>query len=69
MFPDGTAYWLGMPTFLHARYLAPETPYRKIPALKALMICEETGGSPTPPSAPPTASYHDYAWFLVLGKF
>lgn len=54
VFPDGLSYWLGMPTFLHARYLAPETPYRTIPELKDKMICE--GGSSSPPPTPTPAS-------------
>jgi hypothetical protein len=40
-----------MPTFLHARYLAPETPYRDIPELKDKMICEENGVIPAPAPA------------------
>ena len=51
VFPDGLSYWLGMPTFLHARYLAPQTPYRDLPELKGKMICEEDGRIPTPAPA------------------
>lgn len=51
VFQDGLSYWLGMPTFLHARYLAPETPYRTMPELKDKMICE--GGSSSSKSLPP----------------
>ena len=51
VFPDGLEYWLGVPTFLHARYLAPQTPYRDIPALKDKMICEESGSTPPGPAA------------------
>ena len=52
VFPDGLSYWLGMPTFLHARYLAPETPYRDIPELKDKMICEGDASSPPPAPTP-----------------
>ena len=51
VFPDGLSYWLGMPPFLHARYLAPQTPYRDLPELKGKMICEEDGRIPTPAPA------------------
>ena len=53
VFQSGTKDWLHLPTFLHARYLAPQTIYRDVPELAQHMICEETPApSPHPPSPP-----------------
>lgn len=52
VFPSGIKPWLGLPTFLHARYLAPDNVYRNIPELADKMICEEGGPQPSPPPSP-----------------
>ena len=49
VFPSGVKDWLGLPTFLHARFLSPENVYRQ--QFADSMICE---GSPSPSPLPPT---------------
>jgi hypothetical protein len=51
VFPAGTADWLQLPTFLHARYLAPSNAYRE--EFADAMICEGSDGPTPSPPAPP----------------